>query len=64
MGMVLAEGGGRMETEFDQNTLYGLFKELINTFFEVDTVQTDDAKRLREWAQRRGEERSRVCFRL
>lgn len=44
MGMVLTEGGGRMESEFDQNTLHGLFKELINTFFEVDTVQTDGAK--------------------
>lgn len=55
MGMVLTEGGGRVESQFDQNTVYGLFKELIITSFEVDTVH---AKRLGEWVRRRGEEQS------
>lgn len=60
--MVLEGGGGGLEGESDQKTLCGLFKELINMCFEVDTVQMHDAKKKFGWVgleERRGKE---VCY--
>lgn len=61
--MVLEGGGGGLEGESDQKTLCGLFKELINMCFEVDTVQMHDAKtKLGGWVWRRGEEKWFAVF--